>query len=342
MEKISRLVNQENKIELYIFLNFLNKLFMKKIMLLFILLIIIKSSYSQKPVWFQDEKTQKIGFKDETGKITIQPKYDKAFQFEDKNYTAVNIGFNYEKDIGGKWGIMDTKGKIIIPIKYDNAQCLDYNLFALNIGHIFSNMDAMPYGKIAIFNALGKQLTPFIYSGFLTAIQFEEGFAILETNDKKNGQQYGLLDSTGKVALPANFQFINGFNEGFCLISKNNKYGFLDKKLKMIIPLQYDDARSFFEGLAAVKLNEKWGFIDKLNKEVISFQYEKVKPFHEGYAAAQLNKKWGVINKSNQVIVDFQYEDIVWIKKDANEIRIKKGNKYFEVDRQGNEMKKNK
>lgn len=313
---------------------------MNKYFYILLYILALNVSYSQKPIWFQDENTQKIGFKDESGKIVIQPKYDKAYGFEEKKFTAVNIGFNYDNNIGGKWGIIDTKGKIIIPIKYDNAQCLGYNLFALNIGHIFSNIDVMPYGKIAIFNSNGKQLTPFIYSGFLSAIRFEEGFAILETNDKKKGQLYGLLDSTGKVAVPANFQLINGFVEGYCLVSKNNKYGFFDKKLKLVIPLQYENAKSFSEGLAAVKFKGRWGFIDNSNKEVITFHYEDAKFFEEGYAAVKLNSKWGVINKLNQIIVDFQYEDIVWIKKDANEIRIKKGNKYFEVDRQGNEIKK--
>lgn len=103
--------------------------------------------------------------------------------------------------------------------------------------------------------------------------------------------------------------------------------------------MKYEDAKSFSEGLASVKLNGKWGFVDTKGKEVITLQYEEAKYFEEGYAAVKQNGKWGIINKENSVIVGFMYDDIVWIKNDANEIRVKKGNNYINVDRQGNLLK---
>lgn len=295
-------------------------------------------SFSQVPQPYQDEKTNKYGYKDESGKVVIKPVYDIAYEFTDGRYAEVNIGADYAKNKGGKWGIIDTKGKLIHPVKYDKAKCLGYNLFALNIGHKFSNMDASPSGKFAIFNAAGKALTAFAYSGFLIAVRFEEGYAPLETWDGKK-QRYGLLDSTGKVAVPVKYDEVSGFREGFCKLVLNGKTGFIDKTTKMVIPMKYEDANIFSDGLASVKLNGKWGFIDSKGNEVIALQYEDAKYFEEGYAAAKKNGKWGVINKLNETIVDFLYEEIVWIKNNANEIRIKKDKKYINVDRGGNEIK---
>ena len=104
--------------------------------------------------------------------------------------------------------------------------------------------------------------------------------------------------------------------------------------------MKYEEAYNFSDGLASVKLNGKWGFIDAKGIEAIPFQYEGAKYFEEGYAAAKQNGKWGVINKENKTILGFMYDDIVWIKNDANDIRVKTGNKYIHVDRQGNELKK--
>lgn len=311
---------------------------MKRITLLVILIGSVFFATAQKPEPFIDEKTNKYGYKDETGKVVIKPVYDIAYEFTDGKYAEVNIGADYSNNKGGKWGIIDIKGKLIHPIKYDRAQCLGYNLFALNIGHKFSNMDATPSGKIAIFNASGKALTPFAYSGFLIAIRFEEGYAPLETWDGKK-QRYGLLDSTGKVAVPAKYDEVGGFREGFCKLVLNGKAGFIDKTTKMVIPMKYEAATLFSEGLASVKLNGKWGFIDPKGKEVIPFQYEEAKYFEEGYAAAKQDSKWGVINKEKKIVVGFIYDDIVWIQNDANDIRVKKGSKYINVDRQGNEKK---
>ncbi|MBK8953641.1 MAG: WG repeat-containing protein [Chitinophagaceae bacterium] len=92
----------------------------------------------------------------------------------------------------------------------------------------------------------------------------------------------------------------------------------------MVIPMKYEDANVFSDGLASVKLGGKWGFVDSKGKEVIALQYEDAKHFEEGYAAAKQNGKWGVINKENKLIVGFIYDEIIWIKNDANEIRIKK------------------
>ena len=296
-------------------------------------------AFAQAPQPFQDEKTNKYGYKDESGKVVVKPLYDLAYEFNNGKYAEVNIGADYANNKGGKWGIIDTKGKIIIPIKYDQARSLGYNLFALNTGYRFNNMDASPSGKYAIFNAAGKALTPFAYSGYLLSVRFEEGYAPLETWDGKK-QRYGLLDSTGKVAVPVKYDEVGGFREGLCKLVLNGKIGFIDKSTKLVIPMKYEGAYNFSEGLAAVKFNEKWGFIDSKGKEAIPFAYEGAKYFEGGYAAAKQNGNWGVINKENKTILAFMYDDIVWIKEDANDIRVKKGNKYIHVDRQGNELKK--
>ena len=294
---------------------------------------------AQVPQPFQDEKTNKYGYKDESGKVVVKPVYNLAYEFSDGKYAEVNIGADYANNKGGKWGIIDTKGKIIIPIKYDQARSLGYNLFALNTGYKFDNMDASPSGKYAIFNAAGKALTPLAYSGYLLSVRFEEGYAPLETWDGKK-QRYGLLDSTGKVAIPVKYDEVGGFREGLCKLVLNGKIGFIDKSTKLVIPMKYEGAYNFSEGLAAVKFNGKWGFIDSKGKEAIPFAYEGAKYFEGGYAAAKQNGNWGVINKENKTILAFMYDDIVWIKEDANDIRVKKGNKYIHVDRQGNELKK--
>lgn len=72
----------------------------------------------------------KMGFADTTGKIIIQPIYDFVFGF-DKGLALVNIHGHREKTdpadpnceyhtwSGGKWGVIDKSGKLILEIKYD-------------------------------------------------------------------------------------------------------------------------------------------------------------------------------------------------------------------------------
>lgn len=206
---------------------------MKRILVFLLLFTVCSRLQAQRPVSFKDEITGKTGFKDANGKIVIKPQYDRVFTFEDDDYALVNFGFDYKGNKGGKWGAIDTSGKIIIPIKYDKIAYIGYNLFAVNVGEIFSNMDATEEGKFAIFNASGKALTPFVYTGYVSSVEFQQGYATLETYDAKTKvQKYGLLDSTGKVAVPAQYDRIGAFSDGLAVIELNGKRGYMDRKNK--------------------------------------------------------------------------------------------------------------
>lgn len=55
-------------------------------------------------------ENSKCGFKDKSGKIVIPNIYDKATEFNKYGYAGINLG--------GKWGVIDENGKVIIEPKY--------------------------------------------------------------------------------------------------------------------------------------------------------------------------------------------------------------------------------
>jgi len=70
-------------------------------------------------------KNKKIGYIDTKLNIVIEPKYDFAFPFENKKAIVCNgctkhkLG-EHSSLIGGKWGIIDTDGTLIKPMKYSS------------------------------------------------------------------------------------------------------------------------------------------------------------------------------------------------------------------------------
>ncbi len=310
-----------------------------------ILSILLLTSFSlqiaaQAPIRFQDEESGKYGYKDASDKIIVAAKYDAADEFDNKPYAAVNIGFMPERGKGGKWGIMNEKGKIVIPIQYDAVRYLGYQLFAINKGDIYSNMDATQEGNFAIFNATGKALTAFAYTGFLSSVSFENGYASLQTfNSKTKENKYGLLDSTGKVAVPVIYDDLVYFSEGLAKVFLKGKNGFINIAKKLVIPMKYEGANNFSEGLAAVAENGKWGFIDRKGQWVIPAQYEDAGSFSEGFAGVKQKGKWGVIDKFNKNLHPFIYDGIFLITKGGNDIRVALGKKYLNIDKEGKEIK---
>ncbi len=64
----------------------------------------------------------KLGFIDESLRVVIPPSWDFAFPFE--NGTAVvcegcalqPVGDGHEEVVGGSWGIIDTRGEVVVPV----------------------------------------------------------------------------------------------------------------------------------------------------------------------------------------------------------------------------------
>src|SRR5437868_2238657 len=66
--------------------------------------------------------------------------------------------------------------------------------------------------------------------------------------------KYGYINKTGKVVLPAQFEYSEKFYEGLAVVKQGGKRGFIDMTGKMVIPALYDQKTDgyFSEGLACV------------------------------------------------------------------------------------------
>lgn len=144
-------------------------------------------------------------------------------------------------------------------------------------------------------------------------ISVTDGLLLVRNNDYK----VGLVDKSGTVILPVEYEAIENFNEGVAAVRKDGKYGFIDKSGQIIIPLEYDYAYKFSEGVAAVKKDEKYGFIDKNNVTVIPFDYDGAQSFSEGLAA--VSKKYadpftgtsfGFIDKTGTLVIPYKYNSV--------------------------------
>ncbi len=135
-------------------------------------------------------------------------------------------------------------------------------------------------------------------SGALTASQ---DVNYEEFEDRKTGK-YGYKDGTGKIVIPAKFDFAGSFTEGLANVEINSKYGFIDKSGQLVIPAKFDDAIPFSEGLALVRINGKYGFIDKSGQLVIPAKFDDAWSFWMGKAKVRLNgREFYIDHQGNEV-----------------------------------------
>lgn len=237
---------------------------MKKQLTAISFIFIVQFSFGQELMPYQENG--KFGFKDSVGNVIVLPRYDYyGYGFFD-NLMVVNTGGKVSPtDVfgGGKWGFINTKGKEVIPCKYDNVRDFSEGLAVVNIGGEFGTSLVLG-GKYGYIDTTGKEVVPLRYDD---ANDFSEGLAPVVLNGK-----CGYINKKGKEVIPFKYNVAGKFSEGLAVVSIGNmetgKWGFIGKNGKEIIPLKYDYAESFKNGKAEVMLNGKSFFIDKTGKEI--------------------------------------------------------------------------
>ncbi len=116
----------------------------------------------------------RAGFVDRSGKEVVEPKYDNALSY--------SCGMAMvEQD--GLCGYINLEGELLIPLQYECA-----NSFSNNVALVKS------CGKLHLINIYGETISIFAYDEVIL-----DGSDILAV---RHNDQYGLIDSEGKLILP--------------------------------------------------------------------------------------------------------------------------------------------
>jgi len=183
----------------------------------------------------------KWGFQDENFVTVIKAQFDEVWDFHEDNLAKVSINKLY--------GHIDTKGKIIVPLKYEKVENFDEGMAGV-----------MLKGKWGFVNKTGKEAEPLKYEKIK---DFRDGLAAVKLNNK-----WGFIDKTMKVIIPLQYDDVGYFYEGLSYVMLNNKYGYADKTGTIVIPMEYDFAMYFDKGKAKVKKDNVYFSIDKTGKKI--------------------------------------------------------------------------
>lgn len=256
------------------------------------------------------EEKNKYGFIDKTGKVVVNPQFDKATTFQEG--VAV-VG------IDGKYGFIDKDGNKITDLIYDGVG-------EFSEGYALVKRD----NKFGFINVNGIEV---IEPQYEDVAPFFNGLARV----KKNGK-YGFIDKTGKTVIDIKYDYAGEnsdsmylrdylglgmripvkrgfFTEGLIKVRSEDKRGFIDTIGNDVINLeatQYDELQSFSDGLALIKVSnsDEWKFIDKTGNVVITKKYDYVWSFSDGLALFVFNGKHGFIDKTGRVVIEPKYDDV--------------------------------
>ena len=235
--------------------------------------------------------------------MVIQPTYEDADYFSE-GLAAVKLN--------GKWGYIDTTGKVIIPFQYDWALGFEDGEALVVIGED----DAAKYYIIDRAGKVIEELTNDDYDGPYDEEEyyFSEGLCATQDGDWDYNSKFGFVDENWKTVIAPKYDEAYNFFDGLAHVKIGDKWGCIDKTGKEIVPIKYDWLYDFSEGLAIVENDDKYGFVDRTGNLVIPIEYSFALFFSEGLAGVIFSDeptgKWGFINKTGNVIVPPSFDDV--------------------------------
>ena len=141
----------------------------------------------------------------------------------------------------GKWGYIDTKGHVIIPLNYENARS-----FGEGLAPVKQN------GKWGYVDKSGHV----VISGYFEyACSF--GSSIKNLAEVKLNEKWGYIDRTGKIIVQCIYDDTKELTDGMAAVKRDGKWGYIDEYGREMISCKYYDAHYFQNGRFFCNLVEK-------------------------------------------------------------------------------------
>jgi len=232
----------------------------------------------------------------------INTKNQKIAEFDFDNAMEFNVSGLARFEKNGKWGFINTDGKVVVKPQFDDI----YGIFSYPQMNNKS-ADAHRYelnGKQGVVDKSGNIIIPAAYDD----ISLETDIILVA-----NGKKMGMYDYKGNQLHPVEFDKDFGFmfeyqwkNSDWLLISKNGKVGAMDRQGKILVPAIFDDIAMVDEDSFKVKKNGKYG-IYAFDNLAVGLQFDDIDESSEGYSRVRYQGKWGYLDPYySLMLTDYQ------------------------------------
>ena len=240
------------------------------------------------------------------------------------------------KGINGLAGVVDDKGNLLIPLKYEEIERFNGQ-----------NITVVKYkGKYGLIDSNNAIVSP-LDNEYIESHK-DEKYYIIKKRDK-----VGIIDYNFKTIFDFIYQDISPctYDKGNHFIAKqNDKYGVIDRLGRVIIPFEYSEMSNWVEygpgsNYHFVTKNKKYGLITKEGKVVIPTIYDKLYYINDKTIILSKNKKYGVVTIQYRPIIPFDYDMICSESfnpnRNENEFYVQKKESFFVLNNK-NEVIRNK
>ncbi len=247
--------------------------------------------YSFKNGYAVVETDGKVGLVNRLGNWLLAPEYEECGEFSE--------GFVYASQ-GGKFGYFNSKGKAVIPFDFDQAN--DFK---------FGRAIVQQNGVHGAIDSLGNVVIQFAYNWI-------EPFNESESSRVRLGKLFGLMNHSGRLITPVQYDALGEYSGGYYLAAKGGKYGFITAQGDTAVPFTFDlDPAAllqskFINGYAKVYQKDKnivkVGLIDTLGKKVIPAMFDDLTYSNSDLIPVRKKNQWGYADKALKLVIPYKYD----------------------------------
>ncbi|RFC53956.1 WG repeat-containing protein [Brumimicrobium aurantiacum] len=177
--------------------------------------------------------------------------------------TLVNNRAIVERD--GKFGFVNGKGEIVIPIKHHvYPNYLQFSQF--KNGHVILKR----MNKYAMIDSVGNSVLPAIFKGIGT-------YGDLIPVSKGDG--WGYANSNVRLKIDYQYDYAFEFVNGKAIVEKEGKVGLIDIENELIVPLEFESIKRLSDSILLVKKQGLYGLIGIDNSLMVEVSYHRISEY---------------------------------------------------------------
>ena len=229
-------------------------------------------------------------------------------------------------EVNGKYGYVDTRGKIVIPAQWDYAGKFCESGYAVVFIGTTRESGYPEKGSYGIINTKGEYLLEPTECHDIDLYTVDRlGFYSISYKVGESDWDFAFVSLDGKLLGGKIWSNAYSSSLPMAVEDENGKWGYVDFEHGMLIPCRYEKAHQFYNGLALVETTNAKGrtayeYIDLEGNTVITGTWDYAESFSDdGYARVfrgTLSKygspeegKYAYINRQGEYITDYVFDE---------------------------------
>ncbi len=208
---------------------------------------------------------------------------------------------------GEKKGLVNKKGRVIIPAEYEDLGWTNGGTQLLE-----NVIGFKKDGLWGILNTKNEKVTVPVYTSLT---RFNESWIVASKKLPYNSDEvFGIINAKGKAVIPFRYPKIRVHKNSLIVMEKGNDgflFGLLNGKGKPVIQARYDMLRPLNEELYEVTFHENIAIFSSAGRNLTGFVLDSAVVGTNNYIITYRNGKQGLIAPDGSAIIAPEYKKIV-------------------------------